>query len=200
MPTIATSYFKRMSPAQLAAVQHIHIFANRTRLTAKDPGQYISYSAFAELGSLRGKKGRVARGERGACGIGGPYPRTMTITISKVDWNFRNHFQVDLEKFLRNKHWENVLGELKELRMELEVEDEEKEVLVPIINKLKNFEFNIGGGGSLVAGKEVKESVWKGGLIERPLGGPQPFTWRETKFHVVTVVWRVRSVGQGLAD
>lgn len=78
--TIATSHFKRMTSAQLAAVQHIHIFAKRSCITAEDPGRYISYSAFAELGCLRGKK----IGERrDTCGIGGPYPKKMKITIRK---------------------------------------------------------------------------------------------------------------------
>ena len=58
MSTIATPYFKRMTSAQLAAVQDIHIIAKRSSLSAEDPGRYISYNPFAELGHLRGKRER----------------------------------------------------------------------------------------------------------------------------------------------
>lgn len=86
--TIAASYFKRMTSTQLAAVQYIHIFAKRSCLTAKDPGRYISYSAFAELGSLRGKKWKNTGERRDTCGIGGLYPKKMKITIRNGDWTF----------------------------------------------------------------------------------------------------------------
>lgn len=198
MSTIASSYFKRMTSAQLAEVQHIHIFANRSRLRAEDPGRYISYSAFAELGCLRGMKEKKASDGRGICGIGGPYPRMMTITIRNRDWRFRHHTQFDLDNMLGNGHWENVLGGLKELRMELEIEDKEKEVLDPLINKLKDFEFDIGGGESLIAEENVKENWWMG-PIKRRLDYPLEDKWEETQYYVAAVVWKLRSVGQGSA-
>ncbi len=110
MSTIATSYFRRMTSTQLAAVQHIQIFANRFRLTAQDPGRYISYSAFAELSCLRGEKEKKADGRAGTYGIGGPYPRTVTITIRNCDWTFRNTTLFNLDNILGNRHWETVLG------------------------------------------------------------------------------------------
>ncbi|KAF6238062.1 hypothetical protein HO173_003696 [Letharia columbiana] len=198
MSTVATSYFKRMTSAQLAAVQHIHIFANRSRLTAEDPGRYISHSAFAELGCLRGKKEKEAGEGEGTCGIGGPYPKMMTITIRDCDWKFRNHTQFDLDNMLGNRHWENVLGELKELRMELEIENRQKEALMPVINKLKGFEFDIGGGESLVAEENVKENSWMG-PIQYPRDYAPGDMCEERTYYVATLVWKVRSVGQDSA-
>ena len=195
MSTIAFSYFNRMTPAQLAAVQHIHIFANRSRLAAADPGRYISYGAFAELGCLRGKREKQTDDGQGTCGIGGPYPKTMTITIRNCDWKFRNHTQFDLDNMLRNRHWENVLGGLKELTFELEIEDKQKEVLLPVIRELKEFDFDIGGGELLVADKSVKENVWTG-PIERHLDYPQKDKWESTEYFIATVVWKLRTVVQ----
>lgn len=197
MSTIATPYFTHMTSAQLTAVQHIHIFANRSRLRAEDTGRYINYSPFAELGCLRVTKEKKA-GEGGyTCGIGGPYPKTITITIRNCDWSVRNYTHFDLEaNMLRNRHWENVLGGLKELRMELEVEDKEKEVLLPVINKLKEYQFNIGGEELLIAEEKVKENKWMG-PIKRP--SLLKDKWEETEYYVATVVWKLRSGGQGSA-
>ena len=132
-------------------------------------------------------------------GIAGPYPRTMTITIRNCDWRFCNPTVFNLDNMLGNRHWETVLGGLKELRMELEIEDKEKGVLVPVINKLKEFEFDIGRGELLVAEENVKESGWMG-PIDRSLGhtleGPK---WEETKYYVATLVWKMRSVSLGSA-
>ena len=100
---------------------------------------------------------------------------------------------------LGNRHWENVLGGLKELRVELEIEDKEKEVLVPLINKLKDFDFDIGGGESLIAEENVKENWWMG-PIKRHLDYPLEDKWEETQYYVAAVVWKLRSVGQGFAD
>ena len=130
-------------------------------------------------------------------GIGGPYPKTVTITIRNGDWALRNEPRFDLDNMLRNRHWENVLGGLKKLRIELEVEDMNKESLVPVISKLKESTFNIGGGEWLVAEEIVKENGWTG-PIKRRLACPQEDEWEETRYYVATLVWKVRSIGQDL--
>ena len=72
--------------------------------------------------------------------------------------------------------------------MELETEKKEKDSMVPIINKLKEFEFDIGGGESLVAENTVKEEVWMGPLNEDKR--------EESELYVATIVWKMRSVHQ----
>ena len=99
---------------------------------------------------------------------------------------------------LGNRHWGNVLGELKELRIEMETEKIEKDKLIPLINYLRKFEFDIGQGVSLIAEENLHERSWMG-PIKRRLLYPQEDKWEETRFHVVMVVWRVRSVGKGSA-
>ena len=123
----------------------------------------------------------------------------MMITIRNCDWNIHNHIQCDLDNMLRTGHWKNVLGGLKELKIELEIEDERKEILVPVINKLKVFEFEIGEGEWLVAEEHVKEIGWTG-PIRRLLAYPQEDKWEDTKYYVATVVWKKRSAGQGFAN
>ncbi|KAK3173224.1 hypothetical protein OEA41_006553 [Lepraria neglecta] len=118
LPTNATSYFRNMTDEQLAAVQHIHIFAERKRLTSKDPGTYLSLTAFAELGYLRDGSGP---GHLKACPRRrkGPFPKRFTITVRHTDWRItrydpRLHPEprpyLCLENMLRNEHWENVFG------------------------------------------------------------------------------------------
>ena len=186
MSTVATSYFKCMTSAQVAAVQHVHIFTHSSRLRSRDPGQYMSYSALAELGFLRRNKGEK-NGARGApLGIGGPYPKKMTFTIRCRDW------RVDLA-MLNNRHWENVFGGLKELTMELVVGEEHKEMLMPTVDKLKAFRFDIGENKSLVA-ETVKEDWWIGPVQGNSMGFGKG-EGGQTKLYVATIVWKTRSVG-----
>ena len=186
-----------MTSIQLAAVQQIHIFAHRYRLIAQDPGRYLSFGAFAELGSLRGEKGAKTGDREGTCGIGGPYPKTMTITIRNCDWRFCNEAgsarsarsdrsDFHLRTMLENRHWESVFGGLKELRIELEIYNQEREVLVPTINMLKEFDFDIGGGESLVAEETVEENVWMAPNIENK--------GEEMEHYVAALLWKVKSV------
>ena len=49
----AKNYFSRMPTGQLAAVQNLHIIADRRRLKAKEGGSYYVSSALADLGALR---------------------------------------------------------------------------------------------------------------------------------------------------
>ena len=182
-----------MTAAQVAAVQHIHIFAKRARLTAKDAGQYISHSAFAELGHMREISGRRVGEGKDANQSVAPHPKTMTITVRECDWTFRQKTLFTLDNMMRNEHWENVLGGLKELRMELEVLYVDKEVLVPIIDKLKVFRFDIGGGEVLVAEKTVDEHRWVGPIKRRPHIAVKA-KWEQTEFFVARIVWKVRSV------
>ena len=145
---------------------------------------------------MRGKKGERGSKREGIRGIGGPYFKTMRITIRKGDWDCRNEPRFDLDNMLRNRHWENVLGGVKKLTIELEAEAMNKESLVPVINKLKMSEFNIGGGQWLVAKESVKENGWTG-PIKRRLAYQQEDKWEETRYYVATLVWKMRSIGQG---
>lgn len=78
------NYFRNMTDEQLAAVQHIHIFAEPNRLTSKDPGTYLSHTTFAELGYLRDGSGL---GCQKAClrRRKGPFPKRFTITLRYMD-------------------------------------------------------------------------------------------------------------------
>ena len=82
--------------------------------------------------------------------------------------------------------------DLKELRMELEIYGKQKEVLVPAINKLKEFEFKIGGGESLVAEEMVTENGWMGPIEEYP----QKKTWEEPDYYVAPLAWKMSPVDQ----
>ena len=144
---------------------------------------------------MRGKKKEKRSKKEGRCGIGGPYPKTMTITIRKGDWGFRNQPRFDLDNMLSNRHWESVFGGLKELRIELEVEDKNKKCLLPVINKLKVSEFDIGKGEWLIPEEIVWENGWTG-PIQRHLISPPEDKWEETRYYVATLVWKMRPIGQ----
>ena len=177
-----------MTSVQLAAVQQVHVFAHRCRLQAEDPGRYFSYGALAELGSLRSEKGVKTDGWDDRRGMGGPYPKRMTITIRDCDWRFHHEFRSEfhLGYMLGNRHWESVFGELKELRIELEIYNQEREMLVPAINMLKEFDFDIGGGESLVAEEIVEENVWMAPKFDE--------NGKEMEHYVAALVWKVKSV------
>lgn len=133
---------------------------------------------------MRGKKEKRIGERRDICGIGGRYHKKMKITIRNGDWTFCKYTKFNLDNMSGNRHWEHVLGRSKELRMGLEIRGKQKEVLVPIINKLKKFEFNIGGGESLVAEEKATENGWMGPIEEYP----QKETWEGPEYYVATVV------------
>ena len=198
LATIAPNYFRNMTDEQLAAVQHIHIFADYNRLNSKDPGTYLSHTAFAELGYLRDGSGP---GRLKACPRRrkGPFPKRFTITLRHMDWKIsRFDPRLDpetrpylcLENMLRNEHWENVFGGLKVLRMELEVEEVRKEDLVPLVKRLREYVFDIGKGEVLVAEEHVQESTWEGGRQELSMESK----WVDATFYVVAIVWKVRKM------
>ena len=179
-----------MTSEQLAAVQHLHIFAERSRLSAADHGQYISYSAFAELGYLREKRNDNPERKESSWGLGGPYPQTLTITIRHMDWVYpRGTHEMHLESMLQNEHWENVFGGLKTLKMELEKWEAEKASLEPIVQRLQDFVFDIGNGEVLVAEEDARESTWTGPLYYRD----GDLKWKDVNFSVFTITWRVQS-------
>ena len=190
----AKRYFRSMTPEQLAAVQHIHIFAaDSLSLDTRDPGQYLSHSFFAELGCMRSGTGSSRRNNVLPWQIVELRPRNMTITFRGDGWDYwvgwgRN--DCNLNKFLQNKHWENVLGGLKMLRMEVEVPDPKREGSGSVVETLTNFNFNIGKGEILVPEKDLEESRWT-----RRSTSPQ--IMYDSEFYLATVIWRVEKVGGG---
>ena len=190
--TTASDYFNAMTDEQLAAVQHVQIFGQSAFLGSQDPGQYINEGIFAELGVMRGgpsrNQSRRISGDvlKRARNWG---PQTISITIRHMDWN---HYFIDLSHMLRNRHWENVLGELKVLRIELEVPGDQRNLLTPVIKSLTDFSFDIGNGEELVAEQEVQESTWIGPWRDTCGLWPEPM-WSDKEFFVATITWKVRS-------
>ena len=200
MSTISSRYFGRLTDEQLAAVQHLRVFASPFRLIAEDPGRYASQTAFAELGCMRYGSG-FGRSDPSFSCRKGPFPRTLTITIRHVDWKawgvgYRISPHFSLECMLGNHHWENIFGGLKVLRMELETEEVEKEQLIPLVKRLQEYDFDIGNGELLIAEQDVQEWTWKG-MVKR---GPFDPKWDEKTFYVVAIVWRVKKSSDNYRD
>lgn len=188
---VATNYFSSMTPEQLAAVQHLHIFAPRTTLFARDPGEFVTNGCFAELGIMRRerKSKKFHRSiQTSPRRLGGPFPQSITITLRQMNNNIT---LVDLGRMLTNKHWRGVFGGLNTLRMELEVRKAEREKLEPVVASLLGFTFDIGDGEVLVAEETVQERSWTG---LTSCGSGTDMIWKNTEFIVATVVWRMKSV------
>ena len=121
----ATKYFGKLTSEQLPAVQHIHIVAKPKYQRAEGPKVRSHQTLFLELDRLR----YGFHPERGA--RNGPFPKRFTITISHTQWKRSRIYRNDCPKLCLNhmldyEHWDKVFGGLKVLRMELEVEEEEK--------------------------------------------------------------------------
>ncbi len=186
-----------MTSAQLAAVQHIHLYIDSSHFVAMAHCRWPdTHSAFAELARLRGKKWGNEEGKV-ICGIGGPYPQTMTITIRNCEKIIRDGARYDLQ-IMGRRHPANLLGGLKELKMEFEIDNKEKEeeALLPLVKQLKTLEWSDRKHKSLIA-ENVKEHWWIES-IKRPLGSNTTMG-NEKKHYVATIIWKLRSTDQHYA-
>lgn len=195
LPLTGAQYFSQMTSAQLAAVQKVHIFADRELLTAMDPGTYRSDTAWAELGFLRCGEGEGSRPRPATLlpeitwNLSGPFPQEFTITIGWNDWGMPGEQDFGLGNMLQNLHWQNVLGGVKVFKIELEKVAAEKAPLEFHIKQLLCTDFDIGNGEVLVPEVCAYHTTWTG---ERDYG-PEPGypDWRETEFYVISVTWRM---------
>lgn len=184
IPISATNYFDRMTPAQLAAVRHLHIFSASHRLYSKEGGSYKSHNRLPELGYLRDSPSNLV-----PPGLCGPYPRILTITLRHTDPGLN----YSLEYSPRKKQWENVFGGVKVLRIELEVCDADKELLKPTVQRLKNFAWDFGNGKVLIAEEKVHENTWTHPVDRGTLDMPE---CEEYRFYVAMIVWKARRTDQ----
>ena len=157
---------------------------------------------FAELGLMR--SGRTSSGRRLK---GGLFPETLTITIPCEYWgepwdtsdeeNLTFYQKVttwgepwfisrDVDLLFRNRAWENALGGLKMLVMEVETVKDQRERMDPFIKQLTNYTFDIGGGGQLVADQRVQEIIR---LEKVPYSAPP----EDVEICTVSIIWRMRS-------
>ena len=179
-----------MTDEQLAAVNHVQMYAPPRCLMAMDPGRYRSDGLLLEYAYLRNSRAPDVRVRKGYLRRKGPFPRTMTITLRCSDWGeYSNSQDADLECMLDNRHWESLFGGVRTLRMELEVEEKKKAFLTALIQRLKGYVFDIGNGEELVAEADVRESTWAG-LYDK---GPEEGSVRTT-FYVATVTWKMRKL------
>ena len=191
IPDATVKYFKSMTSAQIANIQHLQVFAGPRALKSADRGKYIPKGVFAEIGSMR--SGRFSTGQRFK---GLVCPKTITLTIRRLDWqdwdrSCDKNFSYSLHGMLQNKHWANVFGGLKTLKMELEVEEKEKERLGPVVKALSNFIFEIGNGERLVAEQKIGEYTWTGPIM---VNNSAWLGWQDTTIYVASIIWRSRSV------
>ena len=149
--------------AQNAAyrTQHLQVFAKPAYLVAHDPRQYLNYGAFADFSFMREGQTRVNRQiDEFPWQLGVLYPQTNTITLNHMDGKRSWNSSDNLDYMLNTKHWENVFGGSRMLKMELEITEKNKETLTPIVETLLAFTFDIGNGEELVAEQEVQERTW----------------------------------------
>jgi hypothetical protein len=191
LPTKGVEYFNRLTPEQLAAVQHVHIFTDVSLLSAYDPGTYRSETAWAELGFLRwgGGEGYRPQAADRQYHMKGPFPTFFTITVCFNDWGLAGYPYVGLEDMLRNLHWENVLGGVKVFKIELEKFAADKASLDLEIKRLLRTDFYIGNGEVLVPDCGASSYKWTSEMDQGPYGRPD---WKDTDFFGMSVTWRVR--------
>ena len=196
-PTTSLDYFRPFTSEQLAAVQHVHIFADCSQLGALHLAKFFDCYIFAELSDTR--KGRSYKSERRpymCVGLHGPYPQTLTITVRDIHrapfWADINNLET--EKMLDSEDCENVFRGLKILRIELEAIVAEKASLDPMVQRLNTYTFDIGNGEELVAEQNVSESTWKN-PFNRGTGHSQS-ELEDTDFYVVTTTWKAQAVGK----
>ena len=157
-PGVAATYFQCMAPQQLAAVKKMQLFVGYDQFNAMDPGWFLASTCFADLGFVRGTR-RLNRKDI----LGGPYPRSLTLTISQLD-SCAGEIPIDFEEFLRNERWENVFGGLRLLKLELEVAVCQKERFIEsgVLERLRDYVFDIGNGQILQTnGNQLYERCWK---------------------------------------
>ena len=157
-PGVAATYFQRMTSQQLAAVKNMQLFVGYDHFNAMNPGWFLDSTCFADLGFVRGKR-RLNRTDI----LGGPYPRSLTLTISQFDLCVAE-IPINFEQFLRNERWECVFSGLKRLKLELEVAVCRKERLIEsrVLERLRGYVFDIGNGQILqTIGNRLDERCWK---------------------------------------
>ena len=187
-----------MVPWQLASVRHLHVCAVCPRLGARDPGTYVSHSVWAELGCLRlplsqdSHKDKGWHGQRE--GIGGPFPREVTVTIRGWGWVWRSrntNIETNPGWMLQNKDWTNVLGGVETLRvqMEIKVETPAADTVRSLLPRIEKYVFEIGGQRILVhsSTREWTHKTWSP-------DNPEPADKEEfTEFTIVEVAWRAQA-------
>lgn len=207
IPSVAKTYFKKMSAEQLQSVRHIQLFVASSRLRTKDPGRFRSETPFAELGYLREPLDTDAEplSDGGTPmevygrwdSLGGPYPKTLIMTIRHFDWRGSfSGYGFDLGPMLENKHWENVFGGLNLLKMELEVQERHRPLLEPTVQRLLDFTFDI-GQGKMLAASDVQETTWTGLVDFGTWPAPE---WEDAKISVTTITWQAKPGGHGPVD
>ena len=157
-PGVAATYFQCMTTQQLAAVKNMQLFIGYDHFNAINPGWFLDSTCFADLGFVRGTR-RLNRTDI----LGGPYPQSLTLTVSYLDLYIAG-LPIDFEQFLRNERWECVFGGLKRLKMELEVPVCRKERLIgsKVLERLRDYVFDIGKGQVLQTnGNQLDERYWK---------------------------------------
>jgi len=191
LPLNGAEYFNRMTPEQLAAVQHVQIFAHRHLLCARDPGTYPNESVWAELGFLRngGGEGYRSRPHGHPWDMLGPFYKSLTITVGWNDWGPPGVERYGLDMMLLNLHWQNVLGGVKLFKVELEKVAAEKAPLEWHIKRLLCTDFDIGNGEVLVPERCAWSHSWTGQKDHGRRGAPD---WKETEFCVQSVTWHVK--------
>ena len=129
----------------------------------------------------------------------GPYPKTMMITTRHCDWTWRSNNLLDIGSMILNEHLKIVLGGFNEPRIEMDAQDGIKEVLLPVINKLKDFGCGVGEGEVLIPEENVQEKRWVGPLKCHSDNLPG-YAWTETEYYAATVVWKTGPIAQSSAD
>ena len=188
-PGVAATYFQCMTPQQLAAVKNMQLFVEQDHFNAMNPGWFPDSSCFADLGFVRGARRRNRRDI-----LGGPYPWSLTLTVSQ---NYLAELPMDFEQFLRNEQWESVFGGLKLLKLELEVPFCRKEILIEsrVLERLRDYVFDIGNGQILqTKGNQLDEKSWKRLCLESDQWDC-PGCMR-CHFWVVGITWHVRDKEQ----
>lgn len=155
--------------------------------------------------SMQGYKG-ISRHQGVLIGIGGPFPEEMRITIPhqgwKAIWFSRGHQRYELDHMMHGRCWRDVLGGVKILKMDLEIDEPDKELIVPLVEKLQGFVFDLGNGEELGV-EDVKERGFEGEKVVSQMidrGGDSCLRDREsyvrTSFHVFELTWRIRNTGR----
>lgn len=120
--------------------------------------------------------------------------KTFKITIPWDMWARTSAYgEVGLGFLLTNECWENVLGGVRMLTIELENGGWDKEYWKAVVESLLSFEFEIGDEEVLVPQREVEERTWMGSINRGGDGEPR---WEDKKVYVVTMVWKVRQRGE----
>lgn len=157
-PGVAATYFQSMTSQQLAAVKNMRLYIGYDHFDAMNPGWFLDSTCFADLGFVRGAR-RLNRTDI----LGGPYPQSLTLTISDLDLGVAEA-PINFEQFLRNERWECVFSGLKLLKMELEVPACRKERVIEskVLERLRDYVFDIGNGQILQTnGNRWDERCWK---------------------------------------